>query len=141
MAVEVRMGLVRDRVIEDGKEFEVRRGRDGWRHIVDPLGRGGRIHYDGWRDVLTIESPHGSLRIRFRWRHTTFSWRGQMYRIAASGSGHTIFRGDHIVARAKYTWSGVRFEHDGRDLEPVARELALGLGHRTTALALAVAAT
>jgi hypothetical protein len=140
MTIEVRMGLLRDRVIHGGNEFEVRRGRDGWRHIVDPHGIGGRVRYDGWRDILAIESTRGSLQIRFRWRHTAFSWQGQTYRIGVSVSGHTIFRGDRPVAKARHRWSGVRFEFDDPELEPVARELALGLGHRATAMAIAVSA-
>ena len=57
--VEVRIGLLRDRVIEGPIEHDVRRGRDGWRYVGD--GRGGRVRYDGWRDVLHIESPAGTF--------------------------------------------------------------------------------
>ncbi|MGI0150147.1 MAG: hypothetical protein ACREDF_11530 [Thermoplasmata archaeon] len=140
MTVDVRLGLLRDRVIEGGIEFQVLRGRDGWRQIVNPRGGGGRVRYDGWRDVLTIESPQGSLRIQFRWRHTTFSWRGRTYRIVPSLSGMTIFREDDPVVKARLTWSGVRLETVDPEFGGIAQELALGLGYRAMTMAVATAA-
>lgn len=135
------MGLYRDRVTDGEREYEVRRGRGGWRHVADPRGGGGRVRYDGWRDILTIESPHGSLRIQFRWRHTTFSWRGQTYRIVPSlWSGETIFRGDQPVVKVRFTWRGIRLESIDPEFQDIARELALGLCHRAMTMAVVTAA-
>ena len=111
MSVEARFGLLHDRVFADGTEYEVRRGRHGFHLIVDPDGAAGRVHYDGWRDRLSIDSPHGSLEIRFRWRHTTFPWRGRVYRVGSTlGSRVRVFEGERRVLEGKETWSGIRFD-------------------------------
>src|SRR2546426_2596435 len=74
--VESKLGILRDRVLVGGREIAVRRGRHGWRLVVGARGGVGRVQYDGWWDRLTIQSPFGSLEIRFQWRNTTFPWRG-----------------------------------------------------------------
>src|SRR2546426_10299497 len=74
--VESKLGILRDRVIVGGREIAVRRGRHGWRLVVGARGGGGRVQYDGWRGRLAIQSPFGSLEIRFRGRNTTFPWGG-----------------------------------------------------------------
>lgn len=135
------MGLLRDRVTDGEREFEVRRGRGGWRHVADPRGGGGRVRYDGWRDILTIELPPGSLRIQFRWRHTTFSWRGRRTGACLrSGAGETIFRGDQPVVKVRFTWSGIRLESIDPEFQDIARELALGLCHRAMTMVVVTAA-
>src|SRR3989442_5686571 len=78
--VESKRGILRDRVLVGGREIAVRRGRHGWRLVAAGRGGVGRVQYDAWRDRLTIQSPAGSLGIRFRWRNTTFPWRGGIYR-------------------------------------------------------------
>ena len=139
MSVEARFGLLHDRVFADGTEYEVRRGRHGFHLIVDPDGAAGRVHYDGWRDRLSIDSPRGSLEIRFRWRHTTFPWRGRVYRVGSTlGSRVRVFEGDRRVLEGKETWSGIRFDVISPEFRDIARELAVGFGLRTQAFATAI---
>ena len=139
MSVEARFGLLHDRVFADGREYEVRRGQHGFHLIVDPDGAAGRVHYDGWRDRLSIDSPHGSLEIRFRWRHTTFPWRGRVYRVGSTlGSRVRVFEGDRRVLEGKETWSGIRFDVISPEFRDIARELAVGFGLRTQAFATAI---
>ena len=139
MSVEARFGLLHDRVFADGTEYEVRRGRHGFHLIVDPDGAAGRVHYDGWRDRLSIDSPHGSLEIRFRWRHTTFPWRGRVYRVGSTlGSRVRVFEGDRRVLEGKETWSGIRFDVISPEFRDIAREIAVGFGLRTQAFATAI---
>ena len=139
MSVEARFGLLHDRVFADGREYEVRRGRHGSHLIVDPDRAAGRVHYDGWRDRLSIDSPHGSLEIRFRWRHTTFPWRGRVYRVGSTlGSRVRVFEGDRRVLEGKETWSGIRFDVISPEFRDIARELAVGFGLRTQAFATAI---
>jgi len=136
--VEVRIGLLRDRVIEGPIEHDVRRGRDGWRYVGD--GRGGRVRYDGWRDVLHIESPAGTVRIRFRWRNTTFMWRGRTYRIQPSAWGRvTILDGNRPVVQGRLTLSGIRLDSVDPEFRDIERELAFGLAQRATTIAMVVA--
>src|SRR2546426_12214396 len=77
--VESKLGILRDRVLVGGREIAVHRGRHGRRLVAGARGGLGRVQYDGWRDRLTIQSPSGSLEIRFRWRNTMFPWRGAVY--------------------------------------------------------------
>src|SRR5439155_293815 len=110
--VEAKIGLLRDRVIVDEREYEVLRGRRGWRAIVDPRGPAGRVRYDGLRDRISIDSVHGVLEIRFRWRHTAFAWRGRMYRVGSMAWNRlTIWDGDRPALEGKMTWGGLRRQH------------------------------
>src|SRR2546426_882479 len=94
--------MLRDRVIVDEREYQVLRGRRGWRAIVDPRGPAGRVRYDGLRDRISIDSVHGVLEIRFRWRHTTFAWRGRMYRVGSMAwNRFTIWDGDRPALEGK----------------------------------------
>src|SRR5256712_9956929 len=77
--VESKLGILRDRVLVGGREIAVRRGRHGWRLVAGARGGVGRVQYDGWRDRLTIQSPSGSVAIRFRWPNTTFPGPGRIY--------------------------------------------------------------
>ncbi len=138
--VESKLGILRDRVLVGGREFAVRRGRHGWRYVPDARDGIGRVLYDGWRDRLTIQSPNGFVEIRFRWRHTTFAWRGRVYRVGSMlGNRVTLFLGGQPVAVGKITWSGVRFEMMDPELSDIERELAVGFGLRAQAIAMAVA--
>ena len=138
--VEWKLGILRDRVLVDGREFAVQRGRHGWRSVPGSREGIGRVRYDGWRDRLSIQSPIGSIEIRFRWRHTTFTWRGRVYRVGSMlGNRVTLFLGDRPVAVGKITWSGVRFEMMDPELRDIERELAVGFGLRSQAIAMAVA--
>ena len=139
--VESRLGILRDRVLVGGREIAVLRGRHRWRLVAGAGGGVGRVQYDGWRDRLTIQSPHGSVEIRFRWRHTTFPWRGHIYRVGSMlGNRVTLFRGTEPAAVGKITWGGVRFEMMDPEFHDIERELALGFGLRAQAIAVAVIA-
>jgi hypothetical protein len=133
VTVDARIGLFRDRVIVSGLEFPVRRVRGGWREVVDPSGSS-RVRYDGWRDRLLIDAPSGSLVLKFRWRNTTFPWRGRTYRIDSGFWGRVrIFGGDREAAGGRFTLSGFRLEFVAPELHPIERELAIGLGLRAQA--------
>src|SRR2546422_11645102 len=82
--VESKLGILRDRVLVGGREIAVHGGRHGLRLVAAARGGLGRVQYDGWRDRLTIQSPSGSLEIRFRWRNTMFPWRGGGYPLRAT---------------------------------------------------------
>ena len=139
--VESKLGILRDRVLVGGQEIAVRRGRHGWRLVAGAGGGIGRVQYDGWRDRLTTQSPHGSVEIRFRWRHTTFPWRGHIYRVGSMlGNRVTLFRGTEPAAVGKITWGGVRFEMMDADFHDIEREFALGFGLRAQAIAVAAIA-
>ncbi len=139
--VESKLGILRDRVLVGGREIAVRRGRHGWRLVAGAGGGVGRVQYDGWRDRLTIQSLYGSVEIRFRWRNTTFPWRGHIYRVGSMlGNRVTVFRGTEPVAVGKITWGGVRFELMDPEFHEIERELALGFGLRAQAIAVAAIA-
>src|SRR3989475_13220089 len=136
--VESKLGILRDRVLVGGREFAVQRGRRGWRSVPGSREGIGCVHYDGWRDRLSIQSPIGSIEIRFRLRHTTFGWRGRVYRVGSMlGNRVTIFLGDRPVAVGKITWSGRRFETIDPELRDIERKLAVGFGLRAQAIAMA----
>jgi len=134
-------GILRDRVLVDRHEYEILRGRDGWRHVVDRGGRGGRVRYDSWRDRIDIECPDGSLQIRFRWRHTTFSWRGRTYSVTPIGWSRVtvVDQQRRPVVEARLTLSGIRLESLDAAFRPIERELAIGLAQRSLAWAMAIA--
>ena len=139
--VESKLGILRDRVLVGGREIAVRRGRHGWRLVAGARGGVGRVQYDGWRDRLTIQSPSGSLEIRFRWRNTTFPWRGRIYPVGSMlGNRVTLYRGSEPVAVGKVTWGGVRFEMMDPEFRDIERELAIGFGLRAQAIAVAIIA-
>src|SRR2546426_1741047 len=129
--VESKLGILRDRVLVGGREIAVHRGRHGWRLVAAARGGLGRVQYDGWRDRLTIQSPSGSLEIRFRWRNTMFPWRGRVYRVGSMlGSRVSLFPGGGPGAGGKVTWGGVRvgmMEPGFHDIQP---ERAVGVGLR-----------
>jgi hypothetical protein len=139
VTVDARLGVLHDRVVVGGAEFPVRRGRRGWREVVDPAGTS-RVRYDGWRDRIQVESPEGSVRIQFRWRNSTFTWQERTYRIDSGFWGRVrIFDGDREVAGGKVTWGGFRFEFVLPELHPIERELAIGLGLRAQTFAAMMA--
>jgi hypothetical protein len=139
VTVEVRMGILRDRLVVDRGEYGILRGRGGWRQVVDPQGGRGRVRYNSWRDRIEIESPAGSLQIRFRWRNTTFSWRGRAYRVTPTGwSRVTIMDGSRPVVEARYTLSGIRLEALDPEFRLIERELAIGFAQRAIAWAMAM---
>ena len=140
--VEARVGLLHHRVLVDGASSAVWRGRGGW-HLVEGSSGvlPGRVRYDSMRDRIHIDSAAGLLEIRFRWRNTTFMWRGRRYRIESAFAGRTSSTiRTRPAVEGKTTWSGVRLTYVDPELRPIERELALGLALRAQAWAIAVAA-
>src|SRR2546422_3474566 len=136
--VESKLGILRDRVLVGGREIAVRRGRHGWRLVVGARGGVGRVQYDGWWDRLTIQSPFGSLEIRFQWRNTTFPWRGRIYPVRSMlGNRVTLFRGSEPVAGRKNTPGGVRLPMMDPAVPCIGREPPLGFRPPAQAGALA----
>src|SRR2546422_5711612 len=112
--VESKLGILRDRVLVGGREIAVHRGRHGWRLVAGARGGLGRVQYDGWRDRLTIQSPSGSLEIRFRWRNTMFPWRGGVYRLGSLlGNRGIPLRGGEPRAGRKSHSGRVRLRMNG----------------------------
>src|SRR2546422_10165020 len=115
--VESKLGILRDRVLVGGREIAVHRGRHGWRLVAGARGGLGRVQYDGWRDRLTIQSPSGSLEIRFRGRNTMFPWRGRVYRGGSMlGNRVTPFRGGGTGAGGKTPRGGGPVEIRGPEV-------------------------
>src|SRR2546430_10719649 len=111
--VESKLGILRDRVLVGGREIAVHRGRHGWRLVAAARGGLGRVQYDGWRDRLTIQSPSGSLEIRFRWRNTMFPWRGGGFRRRSlPWQPMDPFPGGGTAARRQTTWGGRPFGNE-----------------------------
>src|SRR3989442_13278815 len=134
--VESKRGLLRDRVLGGGREIAVRRGRHGWGLVSGARGGVGRVQYDAWRDRLTIQSPAGSLGIRFRWRNTTFPWRGRIYPVSSMlGNRGALFRHHEPVAVGRITLGGVRFGLVDPEFRDSHREGAIGFGLRALAIA------
>lgn len=138
MAVEAKIGWFRHRVIAEDVEYPVVSGRRGWLSVVDSRGGATRVRYDMLRDRIHIEGPDGSLEIRFRWRNTTFEWRGHVYRIASMASGRvTIYEDERVAAEGKLTSSGRWvFEIFSPTLRSIERELVLGLAMRPSMMFL-----
>ena len=133
VVVEARIGLLHHRVLVDGAAASVWSGRGGWNLVEGPAGAPlGRVRYDVWRDRIHIDSPAGLLEIRFRWRNTTFAWRGRRYLIeSALLSRIRVMDGLRTAVEGTTTWNGVRLAYVDLELRPIARELALGLAIRT----------
>ncbi|HKZ90122.1 MAG TPA: hypothetical protein VJ300_07695 [Thermoplasmata archaeon] len=142
MVLEARIGLLRDTVLDRGIPIAVRRESGGWRSLPLPGGSEvGRVLYDGLRDRISVVTIDGTLDIRFRWRRTSFEWRGRRYAVGRMLWGHfTITEGTRIVASGTPTMSGVRLDDVMADLEPIARALVLALALRVVAFGVAVAA-
>ena len=135
MAVEVKIGWFRHRVIADGVEYPVVKGRGGWLSVADSRGGATRVRYDALRDRIQIEGPDGSLEIHIRsLRDTTFEWRGHAYRIASKLFGKmTIYEDERDAAVGKVASSGRWvFEVSSPTLRSIERELVLGLALRAT---------
>ncbi len=139
MVLEARLGLLHDRLVVDGQEVPLRRERGGWTSIPgDASRRGGRVRYDAVRDRIRIESPQGTVDIRFHWRHTTFAWQRRRYRVGAMLWGHVaITEGERPAATGRLTTSGVRLGYVSPELLPIARELVVGLSRRAIVIWMA----
>ncbi len=140
MTLEARIGILRDRLVVEGAEYPVRREGGGWVSVpsADSASRG-RVRYDALRDRIRIDSPGGSAVIPFRWRGTTFTFGGRRYRVGPMTWGHVmVSRDDRPVATGRVTAMGVRLGYVAPEIEPIARELTVGLAFRAIALWLAM---
>ncbi len=139
MAVEARIGILKDRLVVEGVEYPVRREGRGWVSVPSVGARPrGRVRYDALRDRLHIESPAGATVVPFRWRGTSFTFGGQRYRIGPMAWGHImVLRGDRPVVTGRVTLSGVRLGYIAAEIDPIAGQLAVGLAFRAVAIWLA----
>ncbi len=140
VVLEAKIGILRDRLVMEGVEYPLRREGGGWVSVPSVGAQpGGRVRYDSLRDRIRIESCGGSTVIPFRWRRTSFTFGGQQYRVGPMAWGHVmVSRGDRPVATGRVTPTGVRLGYVAPELEPMARELAVGLAFRAVALWLAL---
>jgi hypothetical protein len=142
VAIEATVGFLTDRLVVDGVEHSLRRERGGWIPVpIDAEGGGGRVRYDGLRDRVIVESPHGRVDIQFRFRRTTFTWSGRQYGVGPMVWGHLmITEGERPAATGRLTLSGVRIGYVAPELRPIASELAVGLAHRAVTIYMAASA-
>lgn len=139
MVLEAKIGILRDRLVVEGKEHPLRREGNGW-ITVPPVGAGagGRVRYEVLRDRIRIEAGSRQFLIPFHLRHTSFSFGGRSYRVGPMAWGHVMVSdGDRPVVAGRVTMSGVRLGYVAPELEPIAAELAVGLAYRAVAIWLA----
>ena len=136
MALEAKVGILRDRLVVEGVEYPLRREGRGWVSVPAIGGRtGGRVCYEALHDRVRIEGPGGSVLIPFRWKHTLFSFGGQLYRVGPMAWGHVmVSRADRPVITGRLTLNGVRLGYVAPELKPISHELAVGLAYRAIAL-------
>jgi hypothetical protein len=140
VTVAVKLGLLEHhgKVRTEEGTFEVRRGDDGWYSVAGPsLKAPGRVRYDPERELVEIEHERTSLSIHFRTdlEKTTFALEGRVYNVASMDFGEiSITEGTRLVVRGHATVSGVRLSTVDVDLQPLERELAVGLALRSSAL-------
>ena len=139
VVLEARLGILRDRLFVEAQEVPLRRGSGGWTYVPgDARAGGGRVRYDALRDRIRLEGPHGNVTIQFRWRHTTFAWRGRTYRLGPLVWGHVmVMEGERPAATGRLTLSGVRLGYVSPEIEPIARELVVGLARRAMTIWMA----
>ncbi len=139
MPLEAKIGILRDRLVVEGTEYPLRREGGGWITVPDIGSRhGGRVRYEALRDRIRIEGPTGSATIPFHWRHTTFTFHGRTYRVGPMAWGHVmVSREERPMVTGRVTLSGVRLGYVAPELEPIARELAVGLAYRAITIWLA----
>ncbi len=140
MTLEARIGILRDRLVVEGVEYPVRRDGGGWVSVPSLSSvPAGRVRYDALRDRIRIESPSGVTVVPFRWRGTNFTYGGQRYRIGPMAWGHVmVSRGERPVATGRVTMHGVRLGFIAPELNPIAKELTIGLAFRAVAMWLAL---
>ncbi len=142
VALEAKIGILRDRLVVEGVEYPLRREGDGW-VTVPAVGTspGGRVRYQAVRDRVSIQGPAGSVVIPFHWRHTTFTFGGRTYRFGPMTWGHVmVLQEDRPVLTGRVTMSGVRFGYVSPELEPIAHALAVGLAFRMVTIWVAASA-
>lgn len=139
VALEAKIGILRDRLVVEGVEVPLRREGRGWIR-VPPVGSqpGGRVRYEAPRDRIRIEAPAGSALVPFRLRRTSFSFRGRTYRVGPMVWGHVmVSQEDRPVITGRLTMTGVRLGYVAPELASIAPELVVGLAYRAVALWIA----
>jgi len=139
VALEAKIGILRDRLVVEGVEYPLRREGGGWVSIPAIGARpGGRVRYDAAHDRIHVEGVGDSTQIPFRWRRTIFRFGGQEYRVGPMAWGHVmVSRADRPVVTGRLTTNGVRLGYVAPELQPISHELAVGLAYRAIALWLA----
>jgi hypothetical protein len=142
MRVDAKIGIVHHRILVDGATVPVRRERGGWYRVEGPTpGRASLVRYSPFRDRIRIETPEASVDIPFRWRGTRFAWRARTYVVRPMlWTRVTIEEGGRTVVRGRTTLHGIRLDHVSPELEPIAKELALGFAFRLMAFWVAASA-
>ena len=142
MTLEARIGILKDRLVVEGVEYPVRHEGGGWVSVSSAGPRAGRrVRYDALRDRIRIEGSGETVAIPFHWRHTTFDFDGRRYRVGPMAWGHVmVSRGDRPVVTGHVTMTGVRLGYVAPELQPIAKELAVGLAYRAIAMWLALGA-
>jgi hypothetical protein len=132
VALEAKVGILRDRLVVEGVEYPLRREGAGWITVPSIEGRpGGRVRYEALRDRIRIETPESKVLVPFHWRQTSFTYGGRRYRVGPMVWGHImVSESDRPAVTGRVTLSGVRLGYVARDLEPIAQELAVGLAYR-----------
>lgn len=140
MTLEARIGILKDRLVVEGVEYPIRREGGGWVSVPSAGSRpSGRVRYDALHDRIRIESAAGTTVVPFRWRGTTFTFAGQRYRVGPMAWGHVmVSRGDAPVVTGRVTMHGVRLGFVAPELNPIAKELTVGLAFRALAMWLAL---
>ncbi len=139
VALEAKVGILRDRLVVEGVEYPLRREGNGW-ITVPSIGHesGGRVRYEALRDRIRIETPAANVLVPFHWRHTNFAYRGRRYRLGPMVWGHVmVAEAERPVVTGRVTMSGVRLGYVAPELEPIAQELAIGLAYRAITIWLA----
>jgi hypothetical protein len=140
VAIEARVGILKDRLVVEGMEYPVRREGGGW-VTIPAVGSlpSSRVRYDSLRDRIHIDAAGGRTVIAFRWRRTAFTFGGRQYHIGPMAWGHImVSRGEHPIATGRVTVTGVRLGYVAPELGPIVHPLALGLAFRAVAIWMAM---
>lgn len=139
VALEAKVGILRDRLVVEGVEYPLRREGNGWITVPSIGARsGGRVRYEALRDRIRIETPMGNVLVPFHWRRTSFTYGGRRYRLGPMVWGHVmVSEAERPVVTGRVTMSGVRLGYVAPEIEPIAQELAIGLAYRAITIWLA----
>lgn len=139
VALEAKVGILRDRLVVEGVEYPLRREGNGWVSVPSVGAQsGGRVRYDRLRDRIRIETHAGNVLVPFHWRHTSFAYHGRRYRLGPMVWGHVmVAEAERPVVTGRVTMNGVRLGYVAPELEPIAQELAVGLAYRAITIWLA----
>lgn len=140
MALEARIGILKDRLVVEDVEYPLRREGGGWVSVPSVGSRSaGKVRYDSLRDRIRIDGPRGPLTISFHWRHTAFEFGGHRYQVGPMAWGHVmVSREGRPIITGRVTLCGVRLGYVAPELEPIASPFAVGLAFRAVAIWVAM---